>query len=269
MRSRSPLLILLSMLNSKSTMASAAEEQCHGYTPMPSVSSFLGATLSYSTAERICCNNKRYAECSGYLDAPEVDLFGRLDPVGETVFYDSVCGIPLFVAPRGRSFEEFRDESLGHGWPSFRPEELVSENVVIHDDGRMESRCLTHLGHNLPEGGEDRYCVDLVCVAGSPLPANDERAGILLTLAGESAIVEGDEFDPSAYTSSAPMNSGKGDDSGGVVIVVIGAFVSVAIVAAVAVAYLVAWRKGKGERGKGKAGGHCKTDDEMEEIRIE
>ena len=61
-----------------------------------------------------------------------MDLFGKLDPDNETVFYDSVCGIPLFIAPRGRSFEEFKKESIKHGWPSFRPEEMVSENVIIH-----------------------------------------------------------------------------------------------------------------------------------------
>mmetsp|Transcript_42292 Transcript_42292/g.89947 ORF Transcript_42292/g.89947 Transcript_42292/m.89947 type:complete len:270 (-) Transcript_42292:121-930(-) len=184
----------------------AADEQCYGFTPMPSVSTFLDATLQYSTAERICCNNHRYAEFRGYLAAPEVDLFGRLDPTKETVFYDSVCGIPLFVAPRGRSFEEFKEESLRHGWPSFRPEEIVSENVIIHDGGRMESRCLTHLGHNLPDN-RDRYCIDLVCVAGEPLSDDDERAKIL-TLMHASAI-DNDEFNATAYASSAEDFSGN------------------------------------------------------------
>merc|ERR1712224_386386 len=114
-----------------------------------------------------------FAEYKGYLEAPEVDLFGRLDPNVETTFYDSVCGIPLFVAPRNRTFEDLKAESLKHGWPSFRPAEIVSENVIIHDDGRMESKCLTHLGHNLPSGGADRYCIDLVCIAGAPIH-NDE-----------------------------------------------------------------------------------------------
>jgi peptide methionine sulfoxide reductase MsrB len=84
-----------------------------------------------------------------------------------TAFYDSVCGLPHVIAPRGRSFDDFKKESL-HGWPSFRPEEIISDNVIIiiHNDGRIESRCLTHLGHNLPEGGVDRYCIDLVCISG-------------------------------------------------------------------------------------------------------
>ena len=32
----------------------------------------------------------------------------------ETVYYDSVTGKPLFVAPRGRSVEEFLKESQVH-----------------------------------------------------------------------------------------------------------------------------------------------------------
>merc|ERR1712194_471700 len=36
-----------------------------------------------------------------------------------------------------------------------------------------ESVCLTHLGHNLPESGVDRYCIDLVCIAGSPLTVSE------------------------------------------------------------------------------------------------
>ena len=205
----SGLLLLLTVTSPAAMCAVASDdgEQCHGFAPMPSVSTFLGAALQYSTAERICCHNHAYAEYRGYLDAPEVRLFDRLDPDVETVFYDSVCGVPLFVAPRGRSFAAFREESLRHGWPSFRPSEVVAENVIIHEDGRMESTCRTHLGHNLPEGGVDRYCIDLVCVAGAPLPPDDPRAHVL-TLLHESAI-RGDEFNSSTYVSSAETFSGK------------------------------------------------------------
>lgn len=44
-------------------------------------------------------------------------------------FYDSVSGVPLFVAPKGRTFQEFVDESKSHGWPSFRDQEVRKENV--------------------------------------------------------------------------------------------------------------------------------------------
>lgn len=66
---------------------------------------------------------------------------------------------PLFVAPIGRTYEKFKEESLAHGWPSFRPEETVAENVIIHFGGRMESVCGTHLGHNLPDWSGPRYCI--------------------------------------------------------------------------------------------------------------
>lgn len=208
MRAPSPSLPLSAALLACAPAAASADDpaQCHGHSPMESVSTFLGATLQYSTADRICCHNHHFAEYAGYLAAPEVDLFGRLDPEAETVFYDSVCGIPLFVAPRGRTFEEFKEESLAHGWPSFRPEEIVSENVIIHDDGRMESRCLTHLGHNLPDG-RDRYCIDLVCVAGAPLSPGDAQFEILARLDG--AALHGEDFNATAYESSAESFSGK------------------------------------------------------------
>ena len=163
--------------------------QCGGGKPMENLGDVWGISVSYPTADHICCNNHRYAERWGYHE--DVGFFDALekgnDKNDEFIFYDSVCGKPLFVAPRGRTFSEWKKESIDHGWPSFRPEELVSENVIIHSRGRMESICGTHLGHNLPSGGRDRYCIDLVCIAGRP-----------------SAV-----FDPSNYTSSAKDDSGK------------------------------------------------------------
>ncbi|KAL7515511.1 hypothetical protein ACHAXN_013454 [Cyclotella atomus] len=194
----------------------SATAQCYGYKPMPSVSTYLGANINYDTSNKICCNNHRYAEYSGYLNAPEVNLFSRLDPHNETIFYDSVCGIPLFIAPRGRSFDEWKQESLHHGWPSFRHKEIVSENVIIHPDGRMESKCLTHLGHNLPEGGTDRYCIDLVCIAGQPLSAEDERVKILQLL--DEVVLENEEFNANSYVSSAESFSGNYRDGSTLVI---------------------------------------------------
>jgi hypothetical protein len=54
----------------------------------------------------------------------------------------------LFIAPRGRTFEEFKQESLGHGWPSFRDEEVSGEKESRGGSGggiEMEAR-----------GGEER-----------------------------------------------------------------------------------------------------------------
>jgi len=144
------------------------EEQCSGLAPMLSVSSYLGMALDYSIASSICCNNHHYAEASGYFQQEGIELFSKLDPGNVTTFYDSVCGLPLFRAPVGRTFAAFREESEHHGWPSFRTEEMISENVIIHEFGRMESICGTHLGHNLPTKGSDRFCIDLVCMAGTP-----------------------------------------------------------------------------------------------------
>ncbi len=66
----------------------------------------------------------------------------------ETTFYDSVTGKPLFIAPRGRTFSEFKSESLSHGWPSFRDEEVVWDNV----------RCLPN-GETISVDGESLFYI--------------------------------------------------------------------------------------------------------------
>jgi len=45
------------------------------------------------------------------------------------VYHDSVSGKPLFIAPKGRTLKEFVNESKQLGWPAFRDEEVVWENV--------------------------------------------------------------------------------------------------------------------------------------------
>ena len=107
----------------------------------------------------------------------------------ETTYYDSVTGLPLFIAPRGRTFAAFEAESRSHGWPSFRDAEVrcvtrwlrgvetlrrplrqvVWDNVRVLSDGEAVSLNGTHLGHNLPDRSGNRYCINLVSVAGLPL----------------------------------------------------------------------------------------------------
>ena len=77
---------------------------------------------------------------------------------GPTVYYDSVTGKPLFVAPIGRTMSEFLAESDTHGWPSFRDAEVVWENMrVLKASGEAVSADGTHLGHNLPDAKGNRY----------------------------------------------------------------------------------------------------------------
>ena len=59
----------------------------------------------------------------------------ELKSKGEIVFYDSIS--TSVWAPRGRSMEEFVKESMSHGWPSFRDEEVVADNV---SSSRWQSR---------------------------------------------------------------------------------------------------------------------------------
>jgi len=84
-------------------------------------------------------------------------------------YYDSVTGKLLFTAPKGRTYDEFVKETMSHGWPSFRDEEVNWEEVRVLKDGETVSVTGTHLGHNLPDGKGNRYCINLVSVAGKSL----------------------------------------------------------------------------------------------------
>jgi len=121
------------------------------------------------TAHTVCCGNHRFAEFSGYwLENPQYfEAAKAATPENPLVHFDSVCGVPLFVAPVGRTAQEWLAESTNHGWPSFRIEETFLENVVIAESGEVQSVCGTHLGHNIPDARGDRYCIDLVCIAGA------------------------------------------------------------------------------------------------------
>jgi len=126
-------------------------------------------TPDWEMANTICCHNTKYAEPSGYFETNRVSLFSRFKSEEKShTFYDSVCGVPLFQAPVGRSLADWQAESSAHGWPSFRPAEVVAQNLVLYPSGEVRSICGTHLGHNIPDSKGARYCIDLACIAGLP-----------------------------------------------------------------------------------------------------
>ena len=150
---------------------SLMSKKAHGSSPHP-VQNNLRYGVDRSVANNICSFNRHLAEPRGAFQGtswlPTVN-HGR-----KVIYYDSVTGKPLFVAPRGRSFNEFIKESRHHGWPSFRDSEVIWDNVRCLKDGECVSVDGTHLGHNLPAGGKkgrtrNRYCINLVSVAGSPV----------------------------------------------------------------------------------------------------
>lgn len=121
-------------------------------------------------ADQICSFNRNFAEFAGYFT--KTSFLSDMEGAGDNgkppvTFYDSVTGKPLFVAPQGRSWDDFVQESKTHGWPSFRDNEVVRENVRVLPGGETVSADGTHLGHNLPDfDGRNRYCINLVSIAG-------------------------------------------------------------------------------------------------------
>ena len=79
-----------------------------------------------------------------------------------------MSGKPLFRSPVGRDAKTFLQESYTHGWPSFRDQEVVWENVRCLKNGEVVSVDGTHLGHNLPDRNGNRYCINLVSISGNP-----------------------------------------------------------------------------------------------------
>ena len=49
--------------------------------------------------------------------------------------------------------------------------EVIWDDVRILDNGEAVSAAGTHLGHNLPDAAGNRYCINLVSVAGAPATA--------------------------------------------------------------------------------------------------
>mmetsp|Transcript_23921 Transcript_23921/g.31773 ORF Transcript_23921/g.31773 Transcript_23921/m.31773 type:complete len:162 (+) Transcript_23921:149-634(+) len=145
---------------------SIMSEKAHGTSSKP-VQDNLKWGCDQKTADRICNFNRHYAEHSGYFATTNF-VKDATATSGEITFYDSNTGKPLFIAPRGRTMKEFLDESLAHGWPSFRDEEAVWANVRCLPNGEAVSVDGTHLGHNLPDRKGSRYCINLVSVAGRP-----------------------------------------------------------------------------------------------------
>lgn len=138
----------------------------HGTGGAP-VQSALRWNCDVKLADRICNFNRNWAEFAGYYKS-ETTFLTEVKPEDVTTFYDSVTGKPLFKAPVGRSFDEFKAESAVHGWPSFRDSEVNWDNVRCLADGECVSLTGTHLGHNLPDRTGNRYCINLVSVAGYP-----------------------------------------------------------------------------------------------------
>jgi hypothetical protein len=131
-------------------------KKAHGTSEKP-VQKNLRWKCDYDTADRICNFNRHYAEHGGYWET--TDFLKTLSEEEQPIkFYDSVTGAHLFTAPIGRSMEDFVKESIGHGWPSFRDQECIWDDVRCLKNGECISvrtisricylRCSIHI-HDL------------------------------------------------------------------------------------------------------------------------
>jgi hypothetical protein len=145
----------------------------HGTSKQP-VQSNLLYNVNNQLADKICNYNRHFAEPAGYFTKTallDTVLSPPTSPTQPITFYDSVTGVPLFRTPgNGRTIEDFVVESEYHGWPSFRDNEVVWDNVrVLRGSGEVVSKSGTHLGHNIADKKGNRYCINLVSIAGQPI----------------------------------------------------------------------------------------------------
>eukprot|EP00979_Chaetoceros_neogracilis_P004549 scaffold797_cov408-Chaetoceros_neogracile.AAC.14 len=121
----------------------------HGTSEVP-VQDNLRWDCDRKVADNICNFNRHYAEHRGYWRSTDFvkEATKEYAEKGEIKFYDSNTGNLLFIAPKGRSFDEFINESMSHGWPSFRDDEVVWDDVRCLPNGEAVSLVGTHLGTN-------------------------------------------------------------------------------------------------------------------------
>lgn len=110
--------------------------KAHGTSAKP-VQEDLLYGVSNKLADKITNFNRHFAEMGGYFRSTNFEDV-VLQAKGPITFYDSVTGKPLFVAPIGRSAEDFIRESEIHGWPSFRDDEVRAILIIYtYIDGTM------------------------------------------------------------------------------------------------------------------------------------
>lgn len=166
--------------------------KAHGTSSTP-VQETLRYGCDFKTADRICNYNRHFAEHAGYFlgGARKREFLRAIDESKRRkepiVFYDSNTGKPLYTAPVNRSWEEWLQESRAHGWPSFRDAEVNWEFVRTLRNGETVSIHGTHLGHNLPDSKGNRYCINLVSIAGHPVGDADN---VLPSIEAENRTME-------------------------------------------------------------------------------
>mmetsp|Transcript_21809 Transcript_21809/g.51468 ORF Transcript_21809/g.51468 Transcript_21809/m.51468 type:complete len:186 (+) Transcript_21809:184-741(+) len=157
---------------------SIMKKKRHGTSDHP-VQETLRWKVSRKSADRICNFNRHFAEPSGSSSSNKEyaqELKDAKSSKTTIKFYDSNTGKLLFEAPKRRTVQQFDQESKSHGWPSFRDDEVNWEYVRCLRNGECVSIDGTHLGHNLPDRNGNRYCINLVSVAGRPVgDAADEQ----------------------------------------------------------------------------------------------
>lgn len=125
-----------------------------------------------------------------------IGLFQQLNASGITTLYDSTCGLPLFKAPIGRSFEEWKNECERNGELLFDEKEAICDNLRVLQSGELVSICGTRLGEYIASSSGDYYSVNIACLSGLPIE------GVTT-----SSVLNGSAFNPGSLTDPGSATS--------------------------------------------------------------
>lgn len=99
-----------------------------------------------------------------------IRLFQQLNTSQMTTFYECTCGLPLFVAPVGRSFDQWRNDCERNGQLEFQEEEIIKKNTKVLQSGDLVSICGRHVGkYTTSSTSGDVYVANIACISGSPI----------------------------------------------------------------------------------------------------
>lgn len=155
-------------------------------------------TLQYGVSglwSDTCCSST--GDTINYFET--IGLFAQLNASQTTTLYDSTCGLPLFTAPIGRTFEEWRVECEEYGQLLFREEEVNWNNTVL-ESGELVSICGTRVGeYTSSSSSVDVYSVYIACISGMPI--DGVTTSTVLNNLNGSASNPGSLIDPGNATS--------------------------------------------------------------------
>ena len=107
-------------------------------------------------------NDKNLSLRTTIMVEVDLDFFTHIKSDQETVWYDQAAKKPLFVMPRGRTFDDFKEEAMEAGYPRFNRQEVIWENVRTLQLGRIVT-LKSDSSSSRPDAKKYMVCLTSLC----------------------------------------------------------------------------------------------------------